>query len=121
MIRALLNRCFRLGYPVIFFDRYFKLALNRIHILKEKAPTVEKKCFRYRFTYLGTRSLQTRNDLQTFIKGVLKCYCFQESRLPNNFCFKDPVLFTSGVVYKFQCGFYMQNWLETILKEVVHM
>ena len=62
MIHALLNRCFRLGYPIILFDRYFKLVLNKIHILKEKAPTVEKKCLRSGFPYLEPRSPQTRSD-----------------------------------------------------------
>ena len=31
------------GYPEKFIDRCFKLFLNRIHILKKKVPTVEKK------------------------------------------------------------------------------
>ena len=31
------------GYPENFIDRCFKLFLNRIHILKEKDRTVEKK------------------------------------------------------------------------------
>ena len=31
------------GYPENFIDRCFKSFLNKIHILKEKVPTVEKK------------------------------------------------------------------------------
>ena len=56
------------GYPENFIDRYFKLFLNRIHILKEKVPTVEKKPLRLVFPYLGTISMQTRTGLQKSIK-----------------------------------------------------
>ena len=40
-----------------FIDRCFKLSLNRIHILKEKVSTVEKKLLRLVLPYLGTISL----------------------------------------------------------------
>ena len=64
MIYPFVNRCFRIcsnrsmfhsqlillkkmfqknGYPENFIDRCFKLFLNRIHILKERSATVEKK------------------------------------------------------------------------------
>ena len=59
------------GYPENFTDRCFQLLLNRIHILKEKVPTVEKKPLRLVLPYLGTISLQTRTKLQKSIKGVL--------------------------------------------------
>ena len=49
------------GYPENFVDRCFKLFLNRINILKEKVPTVEKKPLRLILPYLGTISLKTRN------------------------------------------------------------
>ena len=63
-IYTLINRCFQIssslsifhpqstlsteifqenGYPENFIDTCFQLFLNRIHILKEKIPTVEKK------------------------------------------------------------------------------
>ena len=61
------------SYPENFIDRFFKLFLNRIHISKEKAPTVEKKPFRLVFHYLGTISLQTRTKLQKSRKELLKC------------------------------------------------
>ena len=48
------------GYPDNFIGRSFKLFLNRIHILKEKVPTVEKKPLRLVLPYLGTISFQTR-------------------------------------------------------------
>ena len=47
-------------YPENFIDRCFNLFLNRIHILKEKVPTVEKKPLLLVIPYLGTISLQTR-------------------------------------------------------------
>ena len=61
------------GYPENFIDRCFKLFLNRIHILKEKVPTVEKKPLQLVFPYLETISLQTKTKLQKSIKGVLNC------------------------------------------------
>ena len=45
------------GFPEKFIDRCFKLFLNRIHILKEKIPTVEKNTLRLVLPYLGTISL----------------------------------------------------------------
>ena len=61
------------GYPENFIDRCFKLFFNRIHILKEKVPTVKKKLLRLVLPYLGTISLQTRTKLQKFIKGLFNC------------------------------------------------
>ena len=55
------------------FGHFVNLALkglNRIHILKEKVPTVEKKPQRLVFPYLGNISLQARIKQQKFIKGV---------------------------------------------------
>ena len=46
------------GYPENFIGRYFKLFLNRIHILKEKVPTFEKKLLRLVLPYLGIISLK---------------------------------------------------------------
>ena len=78
MIYTLANRCFRIcsswsmfhqqlillreifkknGNPENFIDRCFKLFLDRIHILKEKVPTVEKKPLRLVLPYLGNISL----------------------------------------------------------------
>ena len=57
------------GYPENFIDRCFKLFLNRIHILKENVPAVEKKPLRLVLPYLGTISLQTRTKLRKSIKG----------------------------------------------------
>ena len=82
------------GYPENFIDRCFKLLLNRIYILKEKVPTVEKKPLRLVLPHLGTISLQTRTKLQKSIKVVLNCCKLQvifksQDKLSNNFRFKD--------------------------------
>ena len=89
MICTIVNRCFQIcsswsmfhqqlillreifqknGYPENFIDRCFKLFLNRIYILKENVPAVEKKPLRLVLPYLQTISLQTRTELQKFIK-----------------------------------------------------
>ena len=98
------------GYPENFIDRCFKLFLNRIHILKGKVPTVEKKPLWLVLPYLRTIPLQTRTKLQKSIKGVLNCCKLQvifksQNKLCNNSRFKDPVpqILTPGVIYKFQC------------------
>ena len=99
------------GYPENFICRYFKLFLNRILILKEKVPTVEKKPLRLVLPYLGNMSLQTRTKLQKSIKGVLNCCKLQviyksQNKVCNNFRCKEqvPKILTSGLVYNFQYG-----------------
>ena len=91
--------------------------LNRIHILKDKVPTVEKKPLQLVLPYLGSISLQTRTKLQKSIKGVLNCCKLQvifksQNKLCNNFRIKDPVpqILTSGVVCKFQCGLCNESY-----------
>ena len=49
--------------PENFIDKCFKLFLNKIHILKEKVATVEKKHLQLVLPYLGTMSLKTRTKL----------------------------------------------------------
>ena len=105
------------SYLENFIDRYFKLFLNRIHILKEKVPKVEKRPLLLYLPYLETILLQTRNKLQMFIKGVLNCCKLQvvsksQKKLPNKFRFKGlfPQILTSGVVYKFQCGLCNESY-----------
>ena len=80
-----------------FNDRCFKLFLKRIHILKEKVPTVEKRSLRLVLPYLGTTSLQTRTNLHKLIKRVVNCCKLQvvfksQNKLCNNFRFKYLVL-----------------------------
>ena len=75
------------GYPDNFIGRCFKLFLNRIHILKEKVPTVEKKPLRLVLPYLGTICLQARAKLQESIKKVLHCCRLQVIfKVPNKLC-----------------------------------
>ena len=92
MIYTLVNGCFRIcsswsmfhqqfillreifqknGYPENFIDRYFKLFLNRIPILKEKVPTVEKKPLRLVLPYVEPISLLTRTNCKRPSKGYL--------------------------------------------------
>ena len=146
MIYTLVNRCFEIysnwsmfhqqlillreifnknGYPDNFIDRCFKLFLNRIHILKEKVPTVGKKPLHLVLPYLGTIWLQTRTKLQKSIKGVLNCYKLQvifksQNKLCNNFHFKDPVpqILTSDVVYKFQCGLCNESYYRECVRHL---
>ena len=97
------------GYPENFIDRYFTLFLNRIHFLKEKVPTVEKKPLRLVLPYLGTITLRTRTKWQKSIKGVFNCCKLQvifksKNKLCNN------LSLTSGVVYKFQCGLCNESY-----------
>ena len=61
----------RNGYPYNFIDRSFRLFLNRIHILKEKFPTVEKKPLRLVLPDLGSMLLQTRINYESPSKGYL--------------------------------------------------
>ena len=95
------------GYAENFIEKCFQLFLDRIYILKEKVPTVEKKPLRLVLPYLGNISLQTRTKLQKSIKGVLNCCKLQvifksQNKLCNNFNFKDPVpqILASGMVYQ---------------------
>ena len=105
------------GYPDNFIGRCFKLFLNRIHILIEKVPTVEKKPLRLVLPYLGTIYLKTRTTLQESIKKVLNCCRLQvifkvTNKLCNIFCLKDPVpqILTSDMVYKFQWGLCNESY-----------
>ena len=89
----------------------FKKFLDNIHLVKEKVPTVERKCLLLVLPYLGVISLQTRTKLQQALKGVLNCCKLEiafkcQTKLSNSFRFKDPIPrdLISGVVYKFQCG-----------------
>ena len=113
------------GYIEHFIDRCFELFLNRIHILKENVPTVDKKPLPLVFSYLGTISLQTRAKLQKSIKGILNCCKLQlvfksQNKLCNNFHFKDlvPQILTSGVFYKFQCGLCDESYYRVCVRHL---
>ena len=94
-----------------FIDIYFKKFLNHIHLVKERAPTMEKKQLLLIFPYLGIISLQTRPKLQPALKSVLNCCKLKilfkyQIRFSNSFGYKDPISkdLISGVVYKFLHG-----------------
>ena len=113
------------GYPENLIDRCFTLLLNRIHILKDKVPTVEKKPLQLALPYLGTISLQTRTELQKSIKGELNCCKLQiifksQNKLCDNFRFKDPVpqILTSGMVYKFQCRLCNESYYRECIRHL---
>ena len=85
--------------------------MDSIPVVKEITLTVEKKHLVLVLPYFGSISLQTRTKLDKSLKNILNCCKLQivfknKTRLGNNFHFKDqiPRDFTSGVVYKFQCG-----------------
>ena len=74
--------------------------------------TVPKKTLFLVLPYLGPLSLQTRTKLRKYLKGILNCCKLQivfksQNKLAKAFRFKDriPKKLSSGVIYKFQCGF----------------
>ena len=108
-------------YPENFIDKCFKKFLDNIHVVKEKVPTVERKCLLLSLLYLGVISLQTRTKLQQAFKGVLNCCKLEtafkcQTKLSNLFRFKDPIPknLISGVVYKFQCGLCMSPIMASV-------
>ena len=105
------------GYPEDCINKCFKKFLDNIHIVKETTLTVEKTSLVLVLPYLGSISLQTRTKLKKSLKNILNCCKLQivfknKTRLGNNFHFKDqiPKDLTSGVVYKFQCGFCNESY-----------
>ena len=59
------------GYPENFVDRYFKLFFNRIDILKENVPTVEKKPLRLVLSYQGLYHYELGLNCKSPSKGYL--------------------------------------------------
>ena len=75
------------------------------------------------FTYKFGR--QTRIKLRKSLKNILNCCKLQivlksKTRLGNNFHFKDriPKYFTSGVVYKYQCGLCSESYYGKCVKHL---
>ena len=58
------------GYTENFLNRCFKLFLSRIHIIKEKSPTVEKKPLRLALPYLGTKYWKLGLNCKSPTNGV---------------------------------------------------
>ena len=91
--------------------------MHNIHVVKETTLTVEKKPLLLVLPYLGLISLQTRTKLMKSLKNILNCCKLQivfknKARLGNNFHFKNriPKDFTSGFVFKFQCGLCNESY-----------
>ena len=85
--------------------------------MQEKVITVPKKTLVLVLPYLGPFSLQTRTTLRKSLAGILNCCKLQivfksQNKLGKAFRFKDciPKELTSGVLYKFQCGFCNESY-----------
>ena len=106
-----------IGYPDNFIKNCFKMFLDNKHRIQEKVTTVLKKPLPLNLPYLGPLSLQTKNKLRKSLKGILNCCKLHivfksQNKLANAFHIKDciPKEFTSGVVYKFQCGLCNESY-----------
>ena len=91
--------------------------LDNKYRIQEKVITVPKKNLFLLLPYLGPLSSQTRTKLSKSLKGILNCCKLQivfksKKKLAKPFRFKDriPKEPTSGVVYKFQCGFCNESY-----------
>ena len=66
------------GYPLSFLDKCFKIAINKLVVIKRpQVTTVEKKTLILSLPYLGDVSLQSRTKLRKYFKGILNSYKLQ--------------------------------------------
>ena len=93
------------------------MCLDNKYRVREKVITVPKKTLFLDLPYLGPLSLQTRTKLRKSLKGILNCCKLQivfksQYKLAKAFHFKDRISkkLTSGVIYKFQCGFCNESY-----------
>ena len=113
------------GFPENFNGRCFKFFLNRIHMLKEKVPTVQKKPLQFVLPYFlilelyhCKLGLNCKSPSKGYFTAVnYRLYFKSQYKFCKKFCFKDPVpqLPTSGVFCKFQCNFAMNPNNENVL------
>ena len=103
--------------PEDFINKCFKTFMDNIHVVKGTTLAVEKKPLALVLPCFGSIPLQTRTKLKKSLKNILNCCKLQivlknKTRLGNNFHFKDqiPKDLTSGIVYKFQCGFCNESY-----------
>ena len=96
------------GYPLSFFDKCFKMVVNKLVIKRPQGATVEKKTLILSLPYLGDVSLQIRTKLRKSFKGILNCCKLQivikiQRKLVHVVQFKDSLPFdlVSGVVDKY--------------------
>ena len=95
----------------------FKVFLDNKYRVRAKLITVPQKTLFLDLPYLGPLSLQTRNKLRKSLKGILNFCKLQiafkiQNKLAKAFRLKDriPKEPTSGVPYKFQCGFCNESY-----------
>ena len=105
------------SYPENFINNFFKVFLDNKYRIQEEVITVPKKTLFLVLPYLGPLSLQTRTKSRKSLKGILHCCKLQivfksQNKLAKAFRFKDCIRkeLTSGVVYKFQCGFCNESY-----------
>ena len=70
--------------------------------IREKVITVPKKTLLLVLPYLGPLSLQARTKLTKSLKGILGKTFSLKDRIPKEL--------TPGVVYKFQCGLWIESY-----------
>ena len=99
------------GYTLSFFDKCFKIVINKLVIKRPPVTKVEKKTIILSLSCLRDISLQTGTKLRESFKGILNCCKFQivfksQRKFANVFRFKDRLPFglVSGVVYKYTRG-----------------
>ena len=91
--------------------------LDKKYRVRGKVITVPEKTLVLVLPYLGPLSLQIRTKLRKSLKGILNCCKLQivfksQNKLAKAFRFKDCISkkLTSGVIYKFQCGFCNESY-----------
>ena len=105
------------GYPENFINNCFEVFLDNKCRERKKVITVPKKTLFLVFPCLGPLSSQTRTKLMKSLKCIHNCCKLQivfkiQNKLAKAFYFNDrvPKELTSGVVYKFQCGFCNESF-----------
>ena len=75
--------------------------------------------------YLGPLSLKTRTKLRKSLKKIFYCCKLQivfesQNKLAKAFRFKHRILkeLTSGVIYKFQCGFWNESYYGECIRQI---
>ena len=82
------------GCPLSFYDKCFKMVVNKLVIKCSQVTAVEKKTLILTLWYLADIFLQTMTKLSKSLKGILNCCKLQiifkrQRKLPNVFQFKD--------------------------------
>ena len=59
---------FKIGCPISFIGKCFKIFLDQLYLERSKVLTPEKKTLRLVLPFLGELSLQTRTNFKKFLK-----------------------------------------------------